>query len=122
MPPLLMKASFYKEDETTLKTGKEEMDAKSEQEECNMTFCKELRVCNDEKKQPDDDMQKACALTIKDHCGHLMKTRVEDKHDFETKVRDKPIELLKRVKEYMCVPTQSKCECDGLHKTINVSQ
>ena len=94
------------------------MDAKLEQEEYNMIFCEELRVHNDEKKQLDDNMQKAYALIIKNYCSHTMKTRVEDKHDFETNVRDKPIELLKRVKECMHIPTQSKYEYDRPHETI----
>ena len=41
-PPSLKKASFYKEDGTTLKTGKEEIDVKLQQEEYDMIFCKEL--------------------------------------------------------------------------------
>ena len=40
--PVLQKASFHEEDGTAKKTGKAEMDAKPEQEECDMTFCKEL--------------------------------------------------------------------------------
>ena len=98
--------------------GQDEVNAKLEQEECNVIFCEELWIFNEEKKQLEDDMQKAHMLIIESCCSHSMKTQVEEKDYFDTKVQDEPIELLKRIKEHMCAPTQSKCECDGPHKTM----
>ena len=71
--PELGKANFFDTSGKAFK-GKEEMDARLEQEECDMMFCEELRIHNEEKKQLEDNMQKACALIVKNHCSHLMKT------------------------------------------------
>ena len=57
--PTLDKASFVDE-KGAVKSGKEEIDARLEQDEHNVTFCEALRNHNAEKKQLDDNMQKAC--------------------------------------------------------------
>ena len=63
MKPALDKASFVDKSGKVLE-GKEEIDSKLKQEEHNVTFCKELWNHNAEKKQLDNDMQKAHVLNI----------------------------------------------------------
>ena len=49
---------------------------------------------------------KAFALILNNYCSKVMKHRVEEKSDYETNVCDDPVELLKRIKEYMYIPTR----------------
>ena len=52
--------------------------------------------------------------------GHdkVMTNQIEEQSNFELKVQDKPVELLKRIKRNVHVPTRSKCECEGLLETV----
>ena len=83
--PESQKASFHAAD-GMLKMGRAEMDEKLKQEECNMMFREEWGIHNKEKKQLEDNMQKTHALIFKNYCSQSMKTRIEEKDNFDAKV------------------------------------
>ena len=115
--PTLVKADLV-DGEGKLFTGQEKAIKDLEQEENNMIFREKLRIYNEEKKQLEDNIEKAYALIFNSFCSKTMQNRIEEKSDFETAVRDNPIELLKRIKQSMYVPTRSKYEFDGLLETM----
>ena len=68
-----------------------------EQEAYNIEFREELRIYNEGEKQFSENKVKAFALILNNYCSKVMKHRIEEKSDYESKVRDKPVELLKLV-------------------------
>ena len=48
----------------------------------------------------------------------MMKNRIEEKSDYETAVRDDPVILLKRIKQYMFIPTKAKYDFEGLWESM----
>ena len=115
--PTLTKARYVDAQGNVL-AGADKIEADLEQNEYNIVFREELRIYNEEKKQLEDNLQKAYALIMKNYCSNTMRNRVEDKPNFEIDVQDKPVELLKVIKEYMYIPTKSKYEFEGLLETM----
>ena len=63
-------------------------------------------------------MVKAFATILNNYCSKVMKHRVEEKSNYKSTVRDNPVELLLRIKQYMYVPTRAKYEHEGLLETL----
>ena len=78
----------------------------------------ELRLCNDKLRQFEDDKEKAHSCLVDNCCSTLMKNRIKEKSDFETKVRNDPNVTLDCMRECMCVSARSKCECNTLTESL----
>ena len=89
-------------------------DFKAKKIECT----EELRLCNDKLRQFDDDKEKAHLCLVDNCCLTLMKNCIKEKLDFETKVRNDPIVTLDCMRECMCAPARSKCECDTFTESL----
>ena len=85
MKPTLMKEPFVDSSGALLKdAAKAEADLK--QDEHNMAFREDLQLCNKRKDQIEDNTQKACALTMNNYCGKVMRNLIEEQSNFELKV------------------------------------
>ena len=83
--PTLTKEEFIDGSGASLKdAAKAKADLK--QEEHNMAFREDLRLCNERKDQMEDDTQKAHALTMNNCCSQVMRNRIEEQSNFELKV------------------------------------
>ena len=54
------------------------------------------------------NLSKAYALIFQNYCHKTIQNRIEEKPDFDTKIRNNPIELLKTIREVMHVPAWAK--------------
>ena len=62
------------------------------------------------------NLLKAYALIYDTYCNKTMQNRIEESTDFETKIRDNPIELLKTIKIVMHDPARAKYPYASLSK------
>ena len=81
-------------------------------------YQEELREYQEREKKYQENRVRAFALILNDYCSKVMQSQVEEKSDYKTEVRDKPVELMLRVKKYMYVPTRAKYEFKGLLETM----
>ena len=89
-----------------------------EQQGYNIAYKEKFRLYNEGEKQHEENMVKAFATIMNNYCSKVMKHRVEEKSDYESAVRDNPVELLIRIKQYMYVPTRAKYKYEGFLETL----
>ena len=89
-----------KEKEPTRKEStetKDEAKRKFEQEGYDMMYKAELQLHLERKKTLEENMAKAYALIFGTHCNKIIQTRIEEHVDYESKIKNNPIELLKAI-------------------------
>jgi hypothetical protein len=62
---------------------------------------------------------KAYALIFSTYCNKTMQNRVEEHPEFETAIRNDPIELLNKIKVLMHDPIRAKCPFASLTEAIS---
>jgi hypothetical protein len=67
----------------------------------------------------EQNLTKAYALIFSTCCNKTMQNRVEEHHEFETTIRDDPIELLNKIKVLMHDPIRAKYHFASLIKAIS---
>jgi hypothetical protein len=71
-------------------------------------FQAELERYLDRADTLEQNMHKAYALIFSTYCNKTMQNRIEEHHDFESTIRDDPIELLEKIKVLVHDPVRSK--------------
>ena len=59
-------------------------------------------------EQLDENMNKAYALIFDNYCSRTMQVHIEEHKDFDSTIRDDPIELLKAIRILMHAPIRAK--------------
>ena len=85
---------------------REKEDISIEQDGLDIEFREELHTWRKRQDTFTENITKAYAL-IFSHCNKTMQNIIEEHLDFETKVRDDPIELLKAIKTLMYNPSRA---------------
>ena len=80
--------------------AKKKMQADLDQEGFNIKYQEELHIYNEGEKQHKSNLLMAFASIMNGYCSTVMKHQVEETTDYENIVRDVPVELLKRIKQY----------------------
>ena len=96
-----------------------------EQEGYDIEYKEELRKYNIRKDVYEENKVKAYAL-IFGYCNKTMQNRIEESKDFESIIRDDPLELLKEIKKKMYDPARAKYEyvtlTESLSRILNTKQ
>jgi hypothetical protein len=79
----------------------------------------ELERYLERKDQLEQNMTKAYALIFGTYCNKTMQDRIEEHPEFETKIRDDPIELLEKIKVLMHDPIRAKYPFASLTEAIS---
>ena len=82
-----------------------------------MEYTEDLRNYNVRKYAYEENKHKAYAL-IFGYCNKIMQNRVEEASDFEIRIRNDPLELLREVKTKMYDPARAKYEFVALTESI----
>ena len=88
-----------------------------EQQGCDLKCKEELRDCDERRKKCEENKPKARALVF-NHCDKKMQARIKESPDFESKIQNDPMELLKIIKIKMHDPSRTKCECATLTSAL----
>ena len=72
-----------------------------EQDGFDMLYQSKIKQFIERKEALDDNLHKAYALIYGSYCSKAIQSRVEDHPDFESRIRDNPIELLKTIRVLM---------------------
>ena len=75
---------------------------KVELEQAKVECAEDPKQCEEELCQSNDDKQRTFSSTLNNHCTRTMKNSIEELTDFESTVRDDPLESLRHIKK-MCV-------------------
>ena len=89
-----------------------------EQEGYDIEYKEELRKYNIRKDVYEENKVKAYALIFR-CCNKTMQNRIEESKDFESVIRDDPLELLKEIKKKMYDPARAKYEYVTLTESLN---
>ena len=76
-------------------------DRKKEQDGFHMIYQPEIKQFLDSERALEDNLDKAYALLFGTYCSKVIQSWVEEHPDYETTIRDDPIELLKTVNVLM---------------------
>jgi hypothetical protein len=79
----------------------------------------ELERYLERKNTLEQNLTKAYALIFSTYCNKTMQNRVEEHSEFETSIRDDPIELLNKIKVLMHNPIRAKYPFASLTKAIS---
>ena len=88
----------------TISTKTSEEEKKLEQQGLDMLYQAELEGYVKRQHQLEENAGKAYALLFNDYCSLPMQNKVEQAENFDTTIRNNPIELLKKIKELMHNP------------------
>jgi hypothetical protein len=88
--------------------AKDATENKNEQVGMDIIFQAELERYLDRKDTLEQNLTKAYALIFSTYCNKTMQNRIEEHPDFETTIRDDPIELLNKIKVLMHDPIRAK--------------
>ena len=94
-------------------------DKKFLQQTEDMNFTQEWNSFEKEKKKFLEEWAKTYDLICGTFCTSKMKTAIKDHPEFEEKVRDKPIELLKAISVLMYTPVRARYPFITLAKTLS---
>ena len=81
---------------------------KLEQDGFDIDYQLEYGQYLDRKKNLETNMHRVYALIVKDYCSKAMQHRVEEHPDYESKIKNDPIELLKAIKILMHDPVRAR--------------
>ena len=90
-----------------------------EQAGMDILYQAELERYLDRKDQLEQNMAKAYALIFSTYCNKTMQNRIEEHPEFETKIRDDPIELLEKIKVLIHDPIRAKYPFASLTEAIS---
>eukprot|EP00546_Thalassionema_frauenfeldii_P017239 CAMPEP_0178900222 /NCGR_PEP_ID=MMETSP0786-20121207/3354_1 /TAXON_ID=186022 /ORGANISM="Thalassionema frauenfeldii, Strain CCMP 1798" /LENGTH=344 /DNA_ID=CAMNT_0020571203 /DNA_START=2579 /DNA_END=3613 /DNA_ORIENTATION=+ len=107
LPPKLKVSTKTKDDEKERENRQFELD-----------YTEDRREHEKRKELYDSNMAKAYARIWEKYTSEPMKNRIRNLSDYETKVRDDPIELLTRVREIMLMPKKSRYHYDSMTEAI----
>jgi hypothetical protein len=79
----------------------------------------ELERYLERKDTLEHNLTKAYALIFSTYCNKTMQNRVEENPEFETTIRDDPIELLNKIKVLMHDPIRAKYPFASLTEAIS---
>ena len=91
----------------------------------DIEYREELREYNARARQYEENKSKTYAI-IMDYCNKTMQNRIEEVKDFELRIRNDPLELLKEIKTKMYDPARAKYEyvliTETLGRILNTKQ
>jgi hypothetical protein len=86
----------------------------------------ELERYLERKDTLEQNLTKAYALILSTHCNKMMQNRIEEHLEFETAIRDDPIELLTKIKVLMHDPIRTKypfaSPTEAISRVLNLKQ
>ena len=92
----------------------------------DIMYQEELKIYLERKGLLEENLTKAYALIFSQYCNRTMQSRVEEHKDFDTTIRDDPIELLKKIRVLMHDPVRSKYPfaslTEAMSRMINLKQ
>jgi hypothetical protein len=104
--------------EKEISTATNENTKKTEQESFDLIFREDMKDHLSRVRKLKKNMPKAYALIFSNFCSTTMQDRIEEHPDFEDKIRDNPIELLKAIKVLMHDPVRARYPFASLVDTI----
>ena len=116
--PVRQMSTYVKVDEERLR--------KIEQEGYDVLYTAEVQNYMDRKNTLETNLGRAYALTLSTYCNGTMQHRIEEHPEFDSKIQNDPIELLKAIKIVMHDPIRAKYPyaslTEALMRTLNIKQ
>ena len=116
--PVRQMSTYVKESEERVR--------KIEQEGYDVLYTAEVQNYMDRKNTLETNLGRAYALILSTYCNGMMQHRIEEHPDFESKIQNDPIELLKAIKIVMHDPIRAKYPyaslTEALMRTLNIKQ
>ena len=85
-----------------------------EQQGLDINYQAELKRFLNQKDQLDQNLYKAYLLIFSTYCNKTMQNRIEEHPDYDTKILDDPIELLRKIWVLMHDPLRAKYQFASL--------
>ena len=96
-----------------------------EQDGYNIEYKEQIKLHNLQKEIFKDNKVKAYVIIFQ-YCNKVMQNRIKETPDFETRIRDDPLELLQEIKKKMYDPARSKYKyatlCKSFKRIFNTKQ
>ena len=116
--PVRQMSTYVKVDEERLR--------KIEQEGYDVLYTAEVQNYMDRKNTLETNLGRAYALILSTHCNGMMQHHIEEHPEFDSKIQNDPIELLKAIKIVMHDPIRAKYPyaslTEALMRTLNIKQ
>ena len=104
----------------------EERVRKIEQEGYDVLYTADVQNYMDRKNTLETNLGRAYALILSTYCNGMMQHHIKEHPDFESKIQNDPIELLKAIKIVMHDPIRAKYPyaslTEALMRTLNIKQ
>ena len=114
----LKKRDLTSEEPTRKISSKTDDNNKLEQDGFDMRYQAEIKQFLDWQSGLEENLMKAYALILGTYCNKAIQSRVEEHPDFETTIRDDPIELLKTINILMHDTVRAKYPYASLHDVM----
>ena len=114
----LKKRDLTSEEPTRKISSRTDDNKKLEQDGFDMRYQAEIKQFLDRQSGLEENLMKADALIFGTYCSKAIQSRVEVHPDFETKIRDDPIELLKTINILMHDTVRAKYPYASLHDVM----
>ena len=114
----LKKRDLTSEEPTRKISSKTDDKKKLEQDGFDMTYQAEIKQFLDRHSGLEENLMKAYALIFGTYCSKAIQSWVEEHPDFETTIRDDPIELLKTINILMHDTVRAKYPYASLHDVM----
>ena len=114
----LKKRDLASEEPTRKISSKTNEDKKLEQDGFDMRYEAEIKQFLDRQSGLEENLMKAYALIFVAYCSKAIQSWVEEHPDFETTIRDDPIELLKTINILMHDTVRAKYPYASLHDVV----
>lgn len=98
-------------------TEADQMTLKIEQDGFDIAYQEDLREYNNRVKVFEENKYKAFSV-IWSYCNKVMQNRIEESPEFESRIRDEPLELLKEIKAKMYDPARARYEMVTLTESL----
>ena len=89
-----------------------------ENRQYELEYIEDVKEHKKKKEQYEADMEKAYARIWDRYTSEAMKSRIMNLSDFEKDVRDKPVELLTRIREVSLMPKKSRYHYDSMTEAM----
>ena len=114
----LKKRDLTSEEPTRKISSKTDDNKKLEQDGFDMRYQAEIKQFLDRQSGLEKNLMKAYALIFGTYCSKAIQSRVEEHPDFETTIRDDPIELLKTINMLMHDTVRAEYPYASLHDVM----
>ena len=114
----LKKRDLTSEEPTRKISSRTDDNKKLEQDGFDMRYQAEIKQFLDRQSGLEENLMKAYALIFGTYCSKAIQSRVEEHPDFETTIRDDPIELLKTINILMHDTVRAKYPYASLHDVM----